>query len=352
MNLADFYYDLPENLIGQKAIEPRDSCRLMVIKRQKGTIEHHRFSDLVDILDKNSILILNDTKVFPARLFGKKETGGKTEVLLLKQLSSNSFSALGKGKLAVGSKIFFSDNFFGLTNSNTDGEIVLQFNRSGVNLLETIDQLGKTPLPPYIHTNEAENDLRQQYQTVYAKEKGSAAAPTAGLHFTDSLLLDLQAKGVQIEKVTLHVGLGTFKPVTETQIATKTLHTESFYLSEEVAERLNTAKKQGKKIIAVGTTSCRLLETVTDDKGVVHSGHGETSIFIQPGYRFKLVDGLITNFHLPSTSLLMLVSALSLFPNTIQEFTVFKKTLIGKAYQEAITKKYKFFSFGDAMMII
>jgi len=352
MDLADLNYSLPEELIGQKAIEPRDSCRLLVVDRQTKKLTHHIFSDLADILDKNTVLVLNDTKVFPARLYGTKETGGKVEILLLKQLSLDSYSAIGKGKLRVGLKINFSADFSGVITQVHDGEIEIQFNQSGVNLIEKIDELGKTPLPPYIHSKVKESELRQEYQTVYAREKGSAAAPTAGLHFTDKLLANLAQKGVEIEKVTLHVGLGTFKPVTDQQVASKTLHSESFFLTADVANRLNEAKKQGKKIIAVGTTSCRLLETLSDEKGIIHPGQGETKIFIQPGYQFKFINGLITNFHLPSTSLLMLVSALTLVPNTQEEYVNFETSLIGKAYAEAIEEKYKFFSFGDSMIIL
>lgn len=353
MNLTDFNFDLPENLIGQKAIEPRDSCRLLVVDRQNKHISHQIFSDLVNILDKNTVLVLNDTKVFPARLFGHKETGGKIEVLLLKQTGINSYRCLVRGKVNPGTKIIFSEEFKGSVSSiEEDGEVNITFNASGVELIEKIDKEGKTPLPPYIHSEEKESNLRHQYQTVYAKEKGSAAAPTAGLHFTDRLLEELINKGVEIEKVTLHVGLGTFKPVTEEQVATKTLHSETFFLTEDVAKRLNEAKKLGKRIIAVGTTSCRLLETLSDEEGIIRSGQGETKIFIQPGYKFKFVDGLITNFHLPSTSLLMLVSALTLSPNTEEELVNFKESLIGKAYQEAIKEEYKFFSFGDAMLVL
>ena len=353
MNLTDFNYILPENLIGQKAIEPRDSCRLLVVDRQNKNISHHIFSDLDNILDKNTVLVLNDTKVFPARLFGHKDTGGKIEVLLLKQTSIDSYRCLVRGKVKQDTKLVFSDDFYGLVTSiEEDGEVNITFNVSGIELIEKIDKEGKTPLPPYIHSDEKETNLRQQYQTVYAREKGSAAAPTAGLHFTDKLLNDLNNKGVEIEKVTLHVGLGTFKPVTDEQVATQTLHSESFYISEESANKLNQAKKDGKKIIAVGTTSARLLETLSDEEGIIHPGQGETKIFIQPGYKFKFVDGLITNFHLPSTSLLMLVSALTLSPNTQEEFLNFQESLIGKAYQEAIKEEYKFFSFGDAMLVI
>jgi len=352
MNLKDFSYDLPDSLIGQVAIEPRDSCRLMLINRETKQISHHIFSDLTHILDSNTVLVLNDTKVFPARLFGTKETGGKTEVLLLKQLSLDSYSAIGKGRLKIGTRINFSSEFTGGIISTEDGEMQIRFNKKGTELLEEIDRLGKTPLPPYIHSKASEKDLRQQYQTIYAREKGSAAAPTAGLHFTNKLLDNLQNKGIQIEKVTLHVGLGTFKPVTNEQIASKTLHTESYFLSKETAGRLNLAKKKGKKIIAVGTTTCRVLESLTCESGTLNSGEGETNIFIQPGFKYKFVDGLITNFHLPETSLLMLVTAFISFPNSPTKFSNFRSSLIAKAYQEAIKEKYKFFSFGDAMLVL
>lgn len=352
MDLLDFDFVLPKSLIGQTAIEPRDSCRLLMYQRNSKQISHHVFGDLTRILDDNTVLVLNDTKVFPARLFGVKNTGGKTEILLLKQLSQNCYSAIGKGKNKVGTKIVFSPDLSGEITKNNEGEVEITFNQSGFALIEKIDQLGKTPLPPYIQSVVKEKDLRIQYQTIYAKEKGSAAAPTAGLHFTDKLLEKLKDKGVQIEKVTLHVGLGTFKPVTEEQVISKTLHTECFIVSDETANNLNEAKKLGKKIIAVGTTSCRLLETLSNQEGIITSGQGETNIFIQPGYRFKFVDGLITNFHLPSTSLLMLVSALTLSPNTSEELKKFSDSPIGMIYQEAIKEKYKFFSFGDAMLVL
>lgn len=353
MDLSDFQYDLPENLIGQKAIEPRDSCKLLVVDRLHHSLSHHIFRDLTNLLDSNTVLVINDTKVFPARLYGQKNTGGKIEVLLLKQTGLDTYRCLVKGKVNPQTSITFTKDLSAeVISIEKGGEVNIRFNVSGIDLIEKIDKCGKTPLPPYIHSNAKEETLRQQYQTVYASEKGSAAAPTAGLHFTDELLSDLENKGVEIERVTLHVGLGTFKPVTTEQIISKTLHTESFYLNQSVADRLNNAKKLGKKIIAVGTTSCRLLETLTDEKGIIHSGQGETNIFIQPGYKFRFVDGLITNFHLPSTSLLMLVSALALEPNTSDKFVSFKESLIGKAYLEAIKNEYKFFSFGDSMLIL
>jgi len=353
MELADFNYTLPEKLIGQVAIEPRDGCRMLVVDRQTKTISHHVFRDLEQLLDENYVLVINDTKVFPARLFGTKDTGGKVEVLLLKQTALDTYQCLVRGKVRPGLQLHFSDKFFGtVTNIEDDGEVAIKFNLGGVSLINKIDKEGKTPLPPYIHSKAKEKDLRKQYQTVYAKEKGSAAAPTAGLHFTEGLLAKLRQKGIKIEKVTLHVGLGTFKPVTDEQVASKTLHTESYNLDEETAKNLNNAKIQGKKIIAVGTTTCRVLETLTNTEGTLHPGSGNTNIFIQPGYKFKFVDGLITNFHLPSTSLLMLVSALTSSPNTDEMESHFEKSLLGKAYSEAVNMKYKFFSFGDAMLII
>lgn len=353
MNIHDFTFDLPEELIGQKAIEPRDSCKLLVVDKNTDEITHKIFKDLVDILDEKSVLVINDTKVFPARLFGEKTSGGKVEILLLKQIALDSYRAIGRGKLKIGLRVNFGKDFYAdIQEKRDDGEIIIKFNIAGIELLEKIDELGKTPLPPYIHSESSETDLRKQYQTIYAKEKGSAAAPTAGLHFTEELLDKLKNKGVQIERVTLHVGLGTFKPVTDEQVETKVLHTESFWLTKEVSERLNKAKKNGKKIIAVGTTTCRVLESQTSASGIIIAGEGETNIFIQPGYKYKFVDGLITNFHLPETSLLMLVTAFVSFPNSPTKFTDFQDSLIGRAYEEAIKNNYKFFSFGDAMIIL
>lgn len=347
MNISDFNFELPERLIGQKAIEPRDSCKLLQLSRKTGKITHHIFKDLVDILGADSVLVLNNTKVFPARLFGIKDTGGKIEILLLKQAGLDSYFCLIRGKVNIEQKLIFDKNFYGLVQDRKeDGQILVKFSLHGPDLIEKIDQLGKTPLPPYIHSQEVESNLRQQYQTVYAKEKGSVAAPTAGLHFTDELLQQLSENGVSVEYITLHVGLGTFKPVSDTQVSTATLHTEEFIIDSGTADRLNQYKKSGKKIIAVGTTTCRVLESQTDVDGKLKSGVGETSIFIQPGYSFKFVNGLITNFHLPQTSLLMLVTALSGSSKSFQDSPVYN------AYLEAIKKEYKFFSFGDAMLIL
>lgn len=340
MNLSDFDYTLPDELIGQSPIEPRDSCKLMVVDKKSGIVSHLIFKDILNLLDDDFVLVLNDTKVFPARLFGKKDTGGKTEVLLLKQTNQNCYLCLVRGKVKIDQKLIFAKDLTAqVIKKLPDGEIEISFSKTGTDLLDKIDKIGKTPLPPYIHTDRVENELREKYQTIYAKYAGSAAAPTAGLHFTENLLDALKDKGVQIEYLTLHVGLGTFKPVTKEQIENKILHGEEYRLDESVAMRLNQAKKLSKKIIAVGTTTTRTLESLTNSRGELIAGEGSTNLFIQPGYKFKFVDGIITNFHLPQTSLLMLVSALS------------NKEIIMNAYQEAISHKYKFFSFGDAMLL-
>ncbi|OGD81389.1 tRNA preQ1(34) S-adenosylmethionine ribosyltransferase-isomerase QueA [Candidatus Collierbacteria bacterium RIFOXYD1_FULL_40_9] len=340
MYLSDFDYLLPPEVIAHTPTEPRDTCKLLVLDKNSGIISHLIFRDLLDLLNENFVLVLNDTKVFPARLFGKKDTGGKFECLLLKQTNQSSYLSLVRGRVKLGQKIIFTKDFTAeITNKLPDGEVELSFSKKGVDLLEEIDKNGKSPLPPYIHSEDKEKDLREMYQTVYAKYQGSAAAPTAGLHFTKELLEKLKDKGVQIEYLTLHVGLGTFKPVTKQQIDDKKLHKENYILTEPVASRLNQAKQKDKKIIAVGTTTTRTLESLSNKKGELFAGEGETDIFIQPGYKFKFVDGLITNFHLPQTSLLMLVSALS------------NKEIILNAYNQAVNNKYKFFSFGDAMLI-
>lgn len=340
MNLSDFDYNLPPEHIAHAPTEPRDTCKLLVVDKKSGTLCHLIFRDLIDLLNEDFVLVLNDTKVFPARLFGKKDTGGKFECLLLKQTNQNSYLSLVRGKTNIGQKVIFTKDFSAeVIKKLDDGEVELAFSKSGPDLLTEIDKVGKTPLPPYIHSYKKESDIRKKYQTVYAKYQGSAAAPTAGLHFTKELLQKLADKGVQVEYLTLHVGLGTFKPITAQQVEDKRLHKESYSLTEDVANRLNSAKSKGKKIIAVGTTTTRTLEALSNKKGELFAGEGETDIFIQPGYKFKFVDGLITNFHLPQTSLLMLVSALS------------SKEIILNAYDEAAKNKYKFFSFGDAMII-
>lgn len=352
MKLKDFDYYLPKNLIAQKPVSPRDSSRLMVLNRKTGKVSHFIFKDLINLLDPADVLVFNQSKVFPARLFGRKNTGGRVEVFLLKPISENTWQALTGGKVNIEQTLSFSDQFRGEVIKKLSGGLVnIKFNQSNNHLLKTINKLGYTPLPPYIKSLESEQSLRKLYQTVYAKESGSVAAPTAGLHFTKHLLEVLKQKGVQMEFVTLHVGLGTFKPISEDQIKTRKLHSENYILDQEAAKRLNLAKKSGRKIIAVGTTSARVLEGCVNNNGLLKAGSGEIELFINPPYKFKFINGLITNFHLPKSSLLMLISAFVSKPNTCKRFTNFANSIIGKAYKEAIEDDYRFFSFGDAMLI-
>jgi len=340
LKIEDYSYNLPENLIANKPASKRDHCRLLTLNRITGQINHHQFYDLKEILGPNDVLVLNQSKVFPARLFGRKKTGGKFEILLIRQLSSDSWLIISKPRLTVGQKLIFDHGLEGqiLFSEKINGQIEIKFNQKHQEFLQTLDKIGHTPLPPYINNTETEKDIREEYQTVYAKELGSAAAPTAGLHFTKKLLADLKKRGVQIEYVTLHVGLGTFQNLRSENITTKTLHQEFYEITPEVTERLNLAKKQGKRIIAVGTTSVRTLESAYKNNQLI-PGQSSTQIFIYPPYKFKFIDALITNFHLPESSLLMLVSAFA------------DKEKIFDAYQEAIKEEYRFFSFGDAMFI-
>ena len=340
MELKEFYYDLPENLIAQVPIAKRDESRLMVLNRNAQTIEHKIFKDIIDYLEPGDCLVRNNTKVIPARIYGKKETGANVEFLLLNNIEGDIWECIVRpgNKLHVGTKVIFGN---GLLNAEIlevmeGGTRRVKFTYKGI-FNEILDQIGLMPLPPYIHEELKEKD---RYQTVYAKYQGSAAAPTAGLHFTNELLEKLQEKGVQIANVTLHVGIGTFRPVKVEKIEEHHMHTEHYYIKKEDADKINEAKKNGKRIISVGTTSCRVLESIADEKGFVKETEGDTSIFIYPGYKFKCIDALITNFHLPESTLLMLVSALA------------GKDYIMKAYKEAVENKYRFFSFGDAMFII
>lgn len=340
MELKEFYYDLPENLIAQVPIAKRDESRLMVLNRDAQTIEHKIFKDIIDYLEPGDCLVRNNTKVIPARIYGKKETGANVEFLLLNNIEGDIWECIVRpgNKLHVGTKVIFGN---GLLNAEIlevmeGGTRRVKFTYKGI-FNEILDQIGLMPLPPYIHEELKEKD---RYQTVYAKYQGSAAAPTAGLHFTTELLEKLQEKGVQIANVTLHVGIGTFRPVKVEKIEEHHMHTEHYYIKKEDADKINEAKKNGKRIISVGTTSCRVLESIADEKGFVKETEGDTSIFIYPGYKFKCIDALITNFHLPESTLLMLVSALA------------GKDYIMKAYKEAVKNKYRFFSFGDAMFII
>ena len=339
MKVSEFNYDLPEELIAQTPIEKRDESRLMVLDRSKQTIEHKTFKDIIDYLEPGDCLVRNNTKVIPARIYGKKETGAKVEFLLLNNIEGDIWESIVRpgNKLHVGTKVIFGDGLLTaeILEIMPGGTRKVKFSYKGI-FNEILDKIGLMPLPPYIHEELKDND---RYQTVYAKYNGSAAAPTAGLHFTPELLKKIEEKGVKIANVTLHVGIGTFRPVKEENVENHEMHTEHFYIKQEDVEKINETKKQGKRVIAVGTTSCRVLETIADENGLVKETEADTSIFIYPGYHFKCLDALITNFHLPQSTLLMLVSALA------------GKDYIMKAYNEAVKEKYRFFSFGDAMFI-
>lgn len=342
MNLHDFYYDLPEELIAQAPLADRSSSRLMVLDKKTGRTEHRIFKDIIEYLNPGDCLVINDTKVIPARLIGEKEgTGAAIEVLLLKRKEDmvNTWEVLVKpGKKAKpGTRISFGNGKLvgEVIDIVEEGDRLIQFSFDGI-FEEILDELGQMPLPPYI-THKLED--KNRYQTVYAKHEGSAAAPTAGLHFTNELLAEIEAKGVKIARVTLHVGLGTFRPVKVENILDHHMHSEYYEISEEAADTINSVKQSGGRIIAVGTTSTRTLESVADTHGCIKPCRGWTDIFIYPGYEFKAIDCLITNFHLPESTLIMLVSALA------------GKDNVMAAYREAVENRYRFFSFGDAMFI-
>jgi len=337
---SDFYYDLPEELIAQTPLKDRDHSRLLVLDKDTGDIEHKHFYNVIDYLNEGDCIVINDTKVLPARLYGvKKDTGAVIELLLLKRIDDKKWETLVKpGKKAkVGSEIVFKENLLTgkIIDVHDDGNRIIEFEFQGI-FEEILDQLGEMPLPPYIHEKLED---KNRYQTIYASHPGSAAAPTAGLHFNDDLLKKIEEKGVSIAKLTLHVGLGTFRPVKAEYILEHKMHSEYYELSEEEAKKINKAKHEGKKVISVGTTSTRTLETIGDNEGFVKAQKGWTEIFIYPGYKFKVVDSLITNFHLPESTLVMLVSALA------------GKENVMNAYKIAVENKYRFFSFGDAMII-
>lgn len=340
MKLSDFNYDLPEELIAQDPLEKRSDSRLMVVGREDGSIEHKHFYDILDYVNQGDCLVINDTKVIPARLMGVKEdTGASIEVLLLKRKEEKLWETLVKpGKKAkVGARISFGDGLLvgEVIDIVEEGNRLIRFEYEGI-WEELLDKLGQMPLPPYI-THKLKD--RNRYQTVYAKHDGSAAAPTAGLHFTEELLQQLKEKGVEIAHVTLHVGLGTFRPVKVDNILEHHMHSEFYMVEQEEADKINAAKARGNRVISVGTTSTRTLESVADENGIVKAGSGWTDIFIYPGYKFKVIDCLITNFHLPESTLLMLVSAFSTRENMLN------------AYEVAVKERYRFFSFGDAMFI-
>ena len=340
VKVSEFNYNLPEELIAQTPIEKRDESRLMVLDRENHTIEHKRFKDIIEFLKPGDVLVRNNTKVIPARLYGKKETGANVEFLLLNNIEGDIWESIVRpgNKLHVGTRVIFGDSLLEaeILDIMSGGTRKVKFYYDGI-FNEILDKIGLMPLPPYIHEELKQKD---RYQTVYAKYDGSAAAPTAGLHFTEDLLKQLEKKGIIIANVTLHVGIGTFRPVKEETVEKHEMHSEHFYIKQEDVEKINNAKKNGNRVIAVGTTSCRVLESIADDEGFVKETEGDTKIFIYPGYKFKCLDGLITNFHLPQSTLLMLVSALA------------GKDYIMKAYEEAVKEKYRFFSFGDAMLII
>ena len=340
MKRQDFYYDLPEELIAQDPLEDRSSSRLLVLDKETGATSHHIFKEITGYLKEGDCLVINDTKVIPARLIGAKEgTGAKIEILLLKRKENNIWETLVKpGKKAkVGTRIVFGEGILvgEVVGIVEEGNRLVKFEYEGI-FEEILDQLGQMPLPPYI-THQLED--KNRYQTVYAKHTGSAAAPTAGLHFTPELLKEIEEKGIDIARVTLHVGLGTFRPVKVDDVNEHVMHSEFYNLEEEDAKIINDTKKRGNKIISVGTTSTRTLETIGDENGFVKAQSGWTNIFIYPGYEFKVVDKLITNFHLPESTLIMLVSALS------------GKEKVMNAYNEAVKERYRFFSFGDSMII-
>lgn len=358
MEVGLFEYHLEHDRIAQEPAYPRDSAKLMFINRGTGKIEDGLASDLVKKLGTNDVLVFNQTKVIPVRLFGQKITGGKVELLLTKNLNENTWEAISTPGLKVGQKLEIGVLKAEVVNRSEE-VITLKFSDRGEYLRERIFEFGKTPIPPYIHSLKTERELRRIYQTVYAKREGSVAAPTAGLHFTKEMMIVLRDKGIQLEFLTLHIGLGTFRAVKTEKIEDHQMHSERFSLDEETARRLNQAKADGKKIISVGTTTTRVLESCVDESGVLSPREGETDIFIYPPYQFKFVDCLMTNFHLPKSTLLMLVSAFVSAPNTclpagrpMERFTSFKRSLIGKAYAHAIEKGYRFFSFGDAMLIL
>ncbi len=342
MKTSDFYYDLPKELIAQDPLPDRSSSRLLHLSLADGSIEHRHFTDILDYLKEGDCLVINDTKVIPARLYGHRSmTGGIVEILLLKRKTQDVWECLVKpGKKArTGSVIEFGEEGLltgMITDVLEDGNRLIKFSYEGI-FEEILDKLGEMPLPPYI-THKLKD--KNRYQTVYAKNEGSAAAPTAGLHFTKELLEQVKEKGVNIAHVTLHVGLGTFRPVKVESVEEHHMHSEFYVVEEDQAELINRTRKNGGRIISVGTTSCRTLESASTEDGILKSGSGWTDIFIYPGYKFKMIDGLITNFHLPESTLLMLVSALA------------GKENIMRAYEEAVQERYRFFSFGDAMLIL
>lgn len=337
LSTSDYYFDLPEELIAQDPMEKRDECRLLIVDKKTGETEHHKFNEIINYLEPGDCLVLNNTKVIPARLLGEKEgTGASVEILLLKRKEADVWETLVKPgkKLRPGARVSFGGGILKaeILDIVDEGNRLVKFYYDGI-WEEVLDRLGEMPLPPYI-THKLQD--KNMYQTVYAKYEGSAAAPTAGLHFTEKLLEDIKAKGVDMAFVTLHVGLGTFRPVKVDNVLEHHMHTEWYQVTQEAADKINKAKENGHRIICVGTTSCRTIESAADENGHLSACSGDTSIFIYPGYKFKVLDQLITNFHLPESTLVMLVSALA------------GREHVLAAYEEAIKERYRFFSFGDA----
>ena len=341
LSTADYYFDLPKELIAQDPMEKRDECKLLVMDKNSGKVEHHVFNEVINYLEPGDCLVLNNTKVIPARLLGvKEETGAAVEILLLKRKEADVWETLVKPgkKLRTGARVSFGDGILKaeIMDIVDEGNRLVKFYYDGI-WEEVLDKLGEMPLPPYI-THKLQD--KNMYQTVYAKFEGSAAAPTAGLHFTDDLLEKIREKGVDLAFVTLHVGLGTFRPVKVTNVKEHHMHTEWYQVTQEAADKIMKAKESGHRVICVGTTSCRTIESAASEDGTIKASSGDTSIFIYPGYKFKLMDGLITNFHLPESTLVMLVSAFA-----------GREHVLG-AYEEAIKERYRFFSFGDACLFI
>ena len=339
MQVREFNYNLPEELIAQIPLKKRDKSRLMVLDKKERTIKHKVFKDIVEYLKPGDVLVRNNTKVIPARIYGKKDTGANVEFLLLNRIEEDIWESIVRpgNKLHIGTKVIFEKGLLEaeILDVMQGGTRKVKFYYKGI-FNEILDKIGLMPLPPYIHKELQE---RERYQTVYAEYEGSAAAPTAGLHFTENLLEEVSKKGIEIANVTLHVGIGTFRPVKVEKIEEHEMHSEHYYIKRDDSEKINRAKKEGRRVIAVGTTSCRVLESIADENGLVNPEEGDTKIFIYPGYKFKCIDGLITNFHLPESTLIMLVSAFA------------GRDYIMKAYEEAVKEKYRFFSFGDAMFI-
>ena len=349
MKITDFDYNLPEELIAQKPADKRDSSRLLVVHRDSGKIEHKHFYDIINYLNPGDLMVLNNSKVLPARLFGEKEgTGAKVEFLLIKRIEGDRWETMVRPgrRLKPGDSVMFCQSPLlraDIVDYGADGTRIVEFEYEGI-FMERLEEVGSMPLPPYIERSSEEDD-KDRYQTVYCKDEGSVAAPTAGLHFTEELLAKAQEKGVELAYVTLHVGIGTFRPVKVERVEDHSMHFEEYHISEESARAINRAKAEGRRIISVGTTSTRTVESAAyydEERGCmqVKEGSGSTGIFIYPGYEFKIIDSLITNFHLPESTLIMLVSA----------FCGYDKTM--KAYKTAVDEKYRFFSFGDAMMIV